>query len=353
MGRTVVASPGELAEGPQRSGFEGSFLEIAARGLAFTPAPRHLRRLFSRRSFLTQAGALALGGAGAWLLRDHVLWPAPKASFRNGAADSGWLPFVQRRDGAATLEVRINGLTVGALLDSGAQYSVVDRVFASQLGLGAGAPIPMIAYGVGGGPQLGRGASLDLTAGDLALTGLKAAMLELGPIAGGAGLAVPLILGQDVLQQLLADIDFPRRRLRFGPAETYPLPQGALRTPSRRQGRALLAEIAVEGAAMEVVVDTGASSALGLAAPAAEAAGLLDGRPVRSAETLVLGGTMQGRVVRAKSLDFAGATYRDVAVHIYEPQPIPGFPRGLLGVEALRRFRVVLDHPRGALHVAS
>lgn len=291
-----------------------------------------------------------MGGA-AFLLRDQILWRRPEPQFTAGDGSSGWLAFAGRRGPAVVVEASVNGRPVRALVDSGAQYSVIDAAFAAKLGLPGAFAAPMIAYGVGGKPQLGRGVSLDVGVGALALPGMRAAVLDLGPIAGGLGLSVPFVLGQDLLSEVVADIDFPSRRVRFVHPDAYQTPPGAFAVPARRKGRALLAQVSVEGAPLEPVLDTGASSALVLAHDVAEEAGLLSGREVRPASSLVLGGVAMGRMVTVSTLAFGGEVMRDVQVQIYQRQPMPGFPSGLLGVGALRRFRAVLDHGRGQLHL--
>jgi predicted aspartyl protease len=160
-----------------------------------------------------------------------------------------------------------------------------------------------------------------------------------------------LVLGQDLLGVVVADIDFPGRRLRFVGPDAYAPPSGALAAPARRKGRALLAQVEVEGARLEPTLDTGASSPLVLASDVAEAAGLLSNRLVEPARSLVLGGVAEGRLVRVETLAFGGEVLRNVPVHIYERQPMPGFPSGLLGIGALRRFRAGLDHAGGRLHL--
>ena len=218
-----------------------------------------------------------------------------------------------------TVDATVNGRPVRALVDSGAQYSVIDAAFAAHLGLPGAFAAPMIAYGVGGKPQLGRGVSLDVAVGALALPALRAAVLDLGPISGAVGLSVPFVLGQDLLSEVLADIDFPGRRIRFvQPKACRPRPAPS---PSRRaaEGRALLAQVRVEGAPLEPVLDTGASSALVLAHDVAEEAGLLSGREVRPARSMVLGGVASGRMVTVSTLAFGGEVLRDVPVHVPAP----------------------------------
>lgn len=310
------------------------------------------RRSFLRSSFGT-AVWLAAGAGGAWLLRDQVLWPTPDQSAVDGPESSGWLPFVARGR-LVTVDVGLNGQRVTALLDSGAQYSAVDRAYAQTAGLsGGGLAPPLVAYGVGGQPQLGRSARVDLTLGALAVRGLRIASLALGPLAQAIGAPVPLILGQDVLQALVADIDFPRRRVSFHRSEAFRPPAGAeTSTAAQRVGRAVHVDVTVEGRPLNVLVDTGSSAALALSTETATAAGLLDGRPVRRNRSVVLGGATEGGVVRAERLTFGDQVLRDVDVQLFQPVAVPGFPKGLLGVEALRRRRVMLDLSRGELHFA-
>lgn len=305
----------------------------------------------TRRSILSQIGWLAAGAGAFWLLREHVFWPQPDVDFRGEAQSTGWLPFGSRRSGLITIEAAVNGTPVTALLDSGAQYSVFDRDLAESLSLASALDPPTVAYGVGGQPQFGRGARADVQVGDATLSGLSAAVLELGPISEVAGLSVPLILGQDVLNRLVADIDFPERRVRLHAPDAFPLPENARAAPVRSEGRALLAQVVVEGEPLGVVVDTGATGALALTRSVAEAVGLLDGRRVRSGSSIVLGGVAQGAVVEARSLVFGDATYEDVDVQIFQLPNVPGFPRGLLGLEVLRPYRVIMNHREGTLHL--
>lgn len=301
----------------------------------------------TRRSLLKSLAGLAAVGGGAWLVREHVLWPEPPVQF--SGPDSGWLPFTTRFQSAVTVRAMLNGVRVNALVDSGAQYSVVDRAFAERLNLPASLAPPLLAYGAGGNPQVGRGAAVDVSVGALRLPALKAAVLNLGPISQEAGLSAPLILGQDVLHELVADIDFPGRRMRFLPQQGFVVPENAVETPSRRRGRALFVEVTVEGERFEVMLDTGASFALGLTDKAADAAGLLAGRKITPSRSVVLGGVAAGGVVTLDTIRFGEIELRKSPVHIFPGQPLPGFPDGLLGFGALAPYRALLDHGHGRL----
>lgn len=313
--------------------------------------PPYLTSLISRRSLLAQAGLLAAGAAGAWWLREHVIWAPPKAVFRNGSSGSGWLSFQSSAPALVLIDVFANGVPVPALLDSGAQSTVVDRALAARLGLSLSPITPVVAFGVSGAPQVGRSARLALAAGDAVFEDVRAAVLELAPIAAAAGRPFSIVIGQDVLSTVVADIDFPRARAAFHDPARYVPPAGLIQPPARRSGRELLTTVEVEGRPLEVVLDTGASGALALSPASARSVGLLDGRDQRRAPSITFGGVSNDRVVRAASLRFADAEVEDVLVHIYEPPRGGRVPPGLLGVEVLERYRVILDHAQGRLHL--
>jgi len=301
----------------------------------------------TRRSLLINLAVLGGGAAFIWYARDHIIWSAPQTKFAlNGS--SGWLPFARRGESLPTLKATVNGHTVNALLDSGAQYSVIDRAFADDLKLPQSFA-PLLAVGVGGDTQFGRGATVDVKAGGLTLSKLKAGVLDIGPLADRKkGLGCPLILGQDVLRQVVADIDYPNRRLMLATPKGYAPPPGAKPVQVHAEGRALATQLWVNGHAVDVVIDTGASMVLALAHDVAETAGLLKKGKPRYGSSLVLGGELSGEMVRADQIAFAnGAVLYDVEVLLYPPQRMPGFPKGLLGSGALKRFRVIFDQGKG------
>ena len=309
--------------------------------------------LINRRTLLSQLGLLTAAGAGAWWVRDHVLWPAPSPRFADGRS-SGWLDLVGPPGGVPIVAARVMGLTIPALLDSGAQSSVIDRGLAARLGLTATALAPLIiAFGVSGAPQLGRTARLDVGLGGLTLQGLHAAVFDLAPITVASGRPFGLILGQDVLKAMIADIDFPGGRLALRASIGHAPPPGARAIPVRSNGRELLAPVTVEAATLEAVIDTGATVALALSADKARASGLLAGRRIDWMPSITFGGASQDRVVEVDSVSFAGETRRDVRVAIYTPSRAAPLPDALIGVDAFAHQRAILDVGGGRLHLVA
>jgi predicted aspartyl protease len=300
------------------------------------------------RRLLLRLGLGAAVVGGTFWVRDHVLWAPPKVTFDMGGT-TGWLPWAVRHTAVPTVRVMIAGRQVNALIDSGAQYSVIDRGLVAALGVTRGVDLPLVAYGVSGEPQMGKGTMLDLSVGSLRLTGLRAGILTLGPLADAEGLNTPLVLGQDVLGRLRFGVDTDRRRLVFTAPDADRLPPDVSPVRVTRRGRALVAAITVEGMKIDAVVDTGASGLLSLRRSVADAAGLLDGRPVEHGSSLVLGGAVAARIVRAQTMTFADQVHRNRPVSIFADTAAPGVPDALLGMGAFAGRRAVIDMGAGRL----
>ncbi len=304
-----------------------------------------------RRSFLIRAGAAAAAVGGGLWLKDHVIWRRPRLTFAPGGT-SGWSAFAVHDATTPTVRVRIGGREITALIDSGAQYSVIDRALVEALGLTTFFDMPLVAYGVGGRPQVGRGVTLDLTIGSLAVSSLRAAILDLGPLAAEAGLGAPLVLGQDLLGEAVLDLDLTRRRARLVDPDGHAVSPALRAVPVGRSGTALTAEVTVEGAVLRAVVDTGFSSLIALSQGAAQAAGLLDGRPETAGSSIVLGGVARARVIEARTVTFGDDLWRAVRTPVFADSPLPNYPDALLGMEAFEDRDVSLELGRGRMHVS-
>jgi len=305
----------------------------------------------NRRDLLTRAALLAGGVGGAWWLRDNVLWRDPAVTFGPDGT-SGWVSYDEPRAATPTALVTIAGQTIRALIDSGAQYSVIDSGLFDLLGLTRAFDVPMVAYGVGGGAQMGRGTTLQITLGDMRIANLRAAILTLGPLAMREGLSAPLILGQDVLGQTVLELDTAARRLRFHDRASHVVPADVLPVAVGKSRGALETEVTVEGARVRAVIDTGASALLALGRETAEGAGLLDGRAVRRGASIVLGGAIASQIVRARTVTVGDQIYRNVETAIYADVALPGFPQALVGMEAFEGRRLVVDLGGTALHTS-
>lgn len=299
--------------------------------------------MIGRRSLLI---GLAAAAGGLFLVRDRLPWPPLSPRFADGRG-TPWLPIPA--GGLIEIEVRVAGRALHAVVDSGAQFSAIDRMLAERLGLPRTFAAPLVAYGVSGGPTLTHTVGLELTLPGLAVAGLRAAALDLAPIAQATGREFQLLIGRDVLGQVVLEADFPLRRARF-------LAPGVYRAPPDAKTIALegaMTDVRVEAAApLRALVDTGASGVLALSEAAARQTGLLaPGRPARPAHSVSLGGLSMNRRVTARTITVGDLTLRNVEVQVYRPAANAPAPAGLLGAGLFSRFRMALDLAGGRLHL--
>ncbi|WP_296594810.1 aspartyl protease family protein [Phenylobacterium sp.] len=297
----------------------------------------------TRRALLVRLGLLATAGGALFMVRDRLPWPPVEPRFADGR-QTPWLPLPEH-GGLIDVAASVNGVAIRAVVDSGAQFSAIDRDLAQRLELPRTVAAPILAYGVSGRPSLTHTVRLDLALPGLAVQGLRAAALGLSAISSAAGRDFQLLIGRDVLRQVVLEADFPRARARFLAREAFRPSRDALHIPLKRKGGAPMVPVQVEGAPpLDVLVDTGASGLLALSQTAAREAGLLSpGRRVDSAHSVSLGGLSLNRIVRASSVQVGGLTLRDAEVQVYAPAANAPAPSGLLGAGLFHRYRIALD----------
>lgn len=298
--------------------------------------------MITRRSLLTQVGLLGAGFAAAWAVREHF-WREPQVSFTSARQASGWLDIVTPRAAILIVAAELDGAPVRALIDTGAERSVVHAGLVDRLGLEEGKGLPMAAVGLGGGVQLGGRVSLDLRLGDLVLVGLNATKLDLGPLADAGPFAADIVIGRDVLKGMAIDLDLPNRRLALSASA------GERRgLAARLGGSPLMAEANLEGRVVRALVDSGASGHLTLSNAQAETYGLLK-RPARADQSIVLGGSVRTRSVPVSRLEVLGRVFENIEVHVLPDQRVPGAPDAIIGLECFRQDRTMLDLGEGRL----
>lgn len=297
----------------------------------------------TRRALISRAALLAAGGAGLFLMRDRLPWPPLRPSFADGRA-TPWLPLPPNAR-LIEIEATVNGRAVGAVVDSGAQLSAVDAALAERLDLPATVAAPILAYGVGGQPRLSHTVHLDLGLPGLAVAGVRAAALDLAAVSSATGRDFQLLIGRDVLRQVIVEADFAGGRARLLDRQAYSPPRDAMVIPLGGGGGAPTAPVRIDGAPpLDLLVDTGASGAVALSEPAARTAGLLaPGRAVSRAHSVSLGGLSLDRVVRARSVSVGPLHATGIDVQIYARNAHAPAPSGLLGAGLLSQFRIALD----------
>ena len=122
--------------------------------------------------------------------------------------------------GLIFFEARIDGSEpVAFLLDTGFDVSIVDADIASELGLNVRETKDEAQPG--GSVEMSRLAPVALSIGALRIDDVHLMTAPLRGVAPFVGRPLGGILGHDVLERFVVEIDYPRRRLRFLAAETW------------------------------------------------------------------------------------------------------------------------------------
>lgn len=313
----------------------------------FTAQSRQVCRM-NRRSFLLRGALLASAVAGGFWLKDRLWWGRPALTF---AGSDEWHPLVETVADVPVVEARIGGQVVRALIDSGAQYSVLDQALGHSL---SATPfdMPVIAYGVGGQPQVGKGLTVDVDLPGLRVRKLRAAILDLGPLARDSALGVGLIIGRDLMREAVIELDWKRKRVRFADPEGWTPSPELWAAPVEMSGDALAAVVHVEGQPVRAVVDTGASSLLSVTETHADKIKLNDGRDTQAGTSLVLGGVTAARWVRVTSVSFGEEQWEGAKVAIFPASNLPGYPDALLGMMAFKEKKLALNMNQNQLFIS-
>lgn len=280
----------------------------------------------------------------------------PKLVFGTGE----WHPLLEVIAGVPVIEGRIGGQGVRALIDSGAQSSVLDQSLAqalqgsqAQKALSARAfEMPMVAHGVGGQAQVGRGLGVDVDLPGLTVRDLRVALLDLGPLAHDPALGVGLIIGRDLMREAVIEIDWDQRRVRFCEPALWQPSARFWPLPVERSGDALTVTVKVENVPVRAVIDTGSSSLLSVTETEAQRIGLNDGREATAGASLVLGGMTQARWVKVAALQMGEERWDEAPVAVFPASNLPNYPDALLGMEAFAGRMLALNLGQSQLYLS-
>jgi hypothetical protein len=182
----------------------------------------------------------------------------------------------------------------------------------------------------------------------------RLAALPLADLESIFGRRIDAIAGGDLLRQSAAEFDFARRRIRLHAGAAFRYGGNGASLPIELLHNVPYVELTVllpNGKRVQgkFTVDTGAGGvAIQIFTPLAEREGWLAGLGTISETGHGIGGTTHHLAARAAALD--AGPYRLVRPTIaftedYDEAHTPPGVAGLVGVELLRRFRVILDYP--------
>lgn len=268
-----------------------------------------------------------------------------------GATD--WMPVDLHQRRYVYLRGDVNGVATDVVLDSGAGLTVLDRAFAERLHLRAEGELA--ARGTGGNVSASIVSGVTLKIGGAEIGPLSAAVIDLSDIARRFGRPMPVILGKELFNAVVVDLDYPASRIRFldAAAFRYGGPGRKLDLIPAEDGHKSL-KISIEGGDPVVVgLDTGQGGALSVYRHYADARGFLSGRPVSEARGGGVGGATTMKVATLRSVTLAGYELRGVPAAFQATDVRGAFDtkrqEGNLGAGILSRFRVLFDYSRSCL----
>lgn len=271
-----------------------------------------------------------------------------------GGSSTRWLPMQTYLNRYIFIDGMVNGHKTEIVLDSGAGMTVLDKRFADAAGIkGQGA---LQAQGASGNmiASMTDGITIDLD--QLHLKNLTAVILDLSEVSRGLGKDIPVILGKEVFNNFIVDIDYPGKRIAFREYQGYNYEGSGstLKLYPGDDGHKLL-DISLEGLPpARVTLDTGSGLALTLfRAFWDETHHMLDdGRLVSDVLSGGVGGDSVSTITTLKSANIAGYELRNLPVELYSDS-VGSFNTkrlaGNLGAGILNRFRVIFDYSQDRL----
>jgi len=277
---------------------------------------------------------IATSVAMAWLAG-----AAPRAiSAPPAAAAVAPIAFDFVHDQQILFPTTINGHRAEAWLDSGASATVVDAAFARQIGLPPG--VPVAANGVSGRISGAYMTLVQMATGGAAPTPRAAVVMDMAAVAAAVDRPVQVILGRDVFDASVVDIDFAGRQLRLIPREAFQ-PPAAPPLPLKPSGTLHSIPILVEGRPMEAVVDLGHAGALMIDRKTADRLGLAPGAHASTEIGVGADGPREHVVASLGPVQVAGLNLRGVPTTFVDQ--LSSRAPANVGLQILSRFEVILD----------
>ncbi len=238
----------------------------------------------------------------------------------------------------------VNGSPVLALLDSGAEMTVLDDDFAARLGLTASGGAT--ARGSGAQAMQARFAQgLRIGAAGLSLPNRTAAVLDLGEVSARlVGRPVEMILGRDLFDAARLRIDLQAGTMRMVYRSEAP---GGVRLPLTAHRGIETMPVRVEGHEAAAAFDLGNGSEVMISRAFAERIGAA--RPDRIVERRTgggLGGAVARDIVHLNSLIVGGVRFDNVPAAIDDGESAADVN---VGTQMLRRFLITADFPERTL----
>ena len=263
---------------------------------------------------------------------------APKVVFKDGASSSGWIDFKVYKASNIFFPAKVNGRDVMVSLYGGPTN--LDKSFAVSVGL---------SQTSGGNKEAAKTSGVTVIVGSLTLSDLTAAAVDVPPqFAKITGQPVPLVLGEEVFNRMVVDIDYAHHRLAFRDSADVSKPPRAVEVPLIELDGERVVPLSINGATpVQFELELGNVSGPLLVIPSyAQAHKLLEGHPTSQR----LSGKFVEPVVTLDRLSFAGVDFPKVPIALVPDAALPPASiTGGVGLPLLSHFRLIIDYPNNRL----
>jgi hypothetical protein len=254
-----------------------------------------------------------------------------------GAAGPVRLP-MRLEAGKLFVPASINGVAVDALLDPGSKWTSLDAGLAAAIGVRGERRFTgeLIQGRIEG--AWAKGAAIRL--GEGGFTPERLVVVDYGPLSRQLGRPIQLVLGRDLFERFVADLDFERRTLVLSARDGYAPPAEARRVDLRSSRGRMTMPVTIENEPpLWAAVDLGNDLPL-ILSPGPRSKRLLRGKPVSTALIGGAGSDVVAQIATATRVGLAGVSLAQVPFEV-APRSV-GFDANL-GLPVLRRFRLSLD----------
>lgn len=245
------------------------------------------------------------------------------------------------------IHARVNGTRDGLfLLDTGSGSNVIHTARLRELGLTASGEAQ--ATGATGTAAAQFVAIDSLELGGLVLRHQSWVALDLTALEAHFGPQLLGVLGYDLLERVVAEVDYDRRSVRFYERGIWVPPAPAQRLELRMQQNVPSVAATVEGIPAWLHLDTGSDNTLDLTTPFVRQHRLLEGRgELQPTVANGVGGPVQALRGTLRTVTLAGVTFDDVpcTFNSAEAGVFGGdIVAGVVGAGLLSRFHCAFDY---------
>lgn len=261
-----------------------------------------------------------------------------------------WISIVGDAESTIRLNVSINGVDVTSILDTGAAFTVVDRQTSSRLGIEAIGDA--IATGNVNAVNGAWGSSVSIKIGKAVIHLSKVLLLDLSAIALPGGAPIGLILGNDIFEQFVLDVDLSSRRLALRSSQEFQPMPGAEEIKLRRGGAGeRFIMVSIEGRTeIPATLDLGSSNPVMISADYANSQQILEGKQVSSAAVGGVDGINITRTSSLTSINLGANQLLDVPCEIFANWYSAEVSANI-GLPVLSRFHFAIDFKNGRMWI--